>query len=195
MRITSTHRVIEGALVCVCLFAVQRAAAAPQATGAINTVDARKTLNARVDRYAWLRARLGEPLPSLDARRDSWSLLLTRRYLASTIRTARPDARVGHIFIPPVAKMFRTLITQAIYDVEIEGLVQNSLQAPDFIVDVVVNEPVPAWALEEVPAVLRQRFPPLPTAIEYRIVNGSLVLWDMHAEIVIDALPNAFLPQ
>lgn len=61
------------------------------------------------------------------------------------------------------------------------------------MVDLVVNEPVPIWAIQEVPDALR-RLPSLPDAIEYRIVDGSLILWDTHAEILIDALSGAFLP-
>jgi hypothetical protein len=34
--------------------------------------------------------------------------------------------------------------------------------------------------------------PPLVPAVEYRIVDGALILWDTRAEIVIDALPGAF---
>jgi hypothetical protein len=122
-------------------------------------------------------------------------LLLARRYLASAIRTARSYAHQGDIFTPPVAVMFRDVIAQAIYDVDIEGLVDEDLEAAGFLVDLVVNEPVPAWALQDVPDALRGRLPALPDAIEYRVVDGNLILWDTHAEIVIDALPNAFLVQ
>lgn len=52
-----------------------------------------------------------------------------------------------------------------------------------------------AWAMETVPHALLDRFPSLPAAIEYRIVNGYLILWDIHAEIVIDALPDGFWVQ
>jgi hypothetical protein len=91
--------------------------------------------------------------------------------------------------------MFRDVIAQAIYDVDIEGLVDEDLEAAGFLVDLVVNEPVPAWALQDVPDALHRRLPALPDAIEYRVVDGNLILWDTHAEIVIDALPNAFLVQ
>jgi hypothetical protein len=33
----------------------------------------------------------------------------------------------------------------------------------------------------------------LPPGIEYRVVAPDLILWDTHAEIVIDLLPGAFL--
>ncbi|MBI2189429.1 MAG: hypothetical protein HYU37_20220 [Acidobacteria bacterium] len=143
----------------------------------------------RVERYARLRARLEEPLPPFDARRDAWSLLLTRRYLASAIRSARAHATPGNLFAPPVDGLFREAIGQAIYEVDIEGLVAG-WEDP---VDLVINEPVPDWALHAVPDALLARLPPLPEAISYRLAGGALVVWDEHAEIVIDALPDAFI--
>jgi hypothetical protein len=40
--------------------------------------------------------------------------------------------------------------------------------------------------------VLLHHLPALPSEMEYRIINGSLVLLDVHADIVIDILPDAF---
>jgi hypothetical protein len=33
----------------------------------------------------------------------------------------------------------------------------------------------------------------LPGAIEYRLVGDALILWEVHAGILIDALPSAFV--
>lgn len=194
MRISSSRRHVYGMLACAWLLAGwQSAAAAAQGPGDLERAAAIRTFNDGIAHYARLRGRLEEPLPSFDARRDSWSQMLTRRYLASAIRTARSHARQGEIFSPPVADMFRALVAQAIYDVDIEGLVNGDLKAADFLVDLVVNEPVPTWAMNEVPDALLERLPALPDAIEYRIGSGSLILWDVHAEILIDALPGAFV--
>jgi hypothetical protein len=76
--------------------------------------------------------------------------------------------------------------------VEIEGLVGGDFEAGDAPVDLVVNEPVPGWAMDDVPVALLARLPSLPEAVEYRVVGGSLVLWDSHAEILVDALLGAF---
>ena len=157
--------------------------------------DAVRTFTERTERYLRMRTRLEEPLPLFEVRRDPWSLLLMRRYLASAIRAASPNAREGDILDAPVAKMFRQVIADAIYDIDIEGLVDGDGASADYVVDVVVNEPVPAWALDTVPRALAARLPDLPEAVEYRMVGGSLILWDMHAEIVIDVLPDAFVIQ
>lgn len=142
----------------------------------------------RVERYARLRSRLEEPLPPFDARRDPWSLLLARRYLGSAIRTARAHAGPGEIFGPPVDGFFREAIGAAIDELDVEGLAGG--EDP---VDLIVNEPVPEWALEEVPRVLAGRLPALPAALGYRLAGGALLLWDEHAEILIDVLPEAFV--
>src|SRR5215204_235472 len=60
-----------------------------------------ESFDAAVARYAALRARIQEPLPDFDdPRRDDWTRLLMRRYLASAIRTARREAEPGAIFAP-----------------------------------------------------------------------------------------------
>lgn len=196
MRTPSNRQRLYGTLACVWLLAGwQDAAALPQGSGDPGQVAAVHTFSDAIGRYARLRARLEEPLPSFDARRDPWSVMLTRRYLASEIRAARPHARQGDIFAPPVAQVFRRVIGQAIRNAGSGGLVDKDLDVSDFLVDLAVNEPVPAWAILLLPEALLDRLPPLPAAIEYRIVNGNLILWDLHAEIVIDALSDAFVVQ
>jgi hypothetical protein len=184
-----TRAVGIGLLGWTALLATAVGAAAPVQTGSDPAVSAR-IFTERVERYARLRARLEEPLPSFDTRRDAWSLLLTRRYLASAIRTARARAAQDHIFAPPVDGFFREAVARAIHHVDIEGLADGGGEG---VVDLVVNEPVPDWALQDVPQPLLEQLLPVPTAISYRIVGGALVLWNDHAEIVIDALPDAFV--
>jgi hypothetical protein len=182
--------VVTTSLVCTCLVppSSSRAAAFQQAPD--DRASAVRIFTERIERYERLRARLEEPLPPFDERRDGWSLLLTRRYLASAIRAARAHAQPGDIFGLPVDLMFRDVIAGAIYRADIEGLVDDE---PEVAVDLTVNEPVPPWALEPVPPALIERLPALPSAIEYRIVGGALVLWDTRAHILIDALPSAFI--
>lgn len=144
----------------------------------------------RIQEYARLRARLEEPLPVLDERRGARRALLTRRYLASAIRAARPRGTLGAMFAPPVDGLFRDLISARLADIDVEGL---SGWDEDLGVNIAVHEPVPAWSLLELPTLLREPLPGVPQGIEYRIVSGALVLWDAHAEIVIDALPAAFV--
>jgi len=161
--------------------------------GGQGTGDGLRAFDAAVAQYAAIRARLEEPLPAFDdPRRDGWTLVLMRRYLASAIRTARRQVEPGVIFAP-AARAFRDIIARAIYEIDIEGLVDVGDSEDEFVVDLELNEPLPAWALAPVPLPLLERLPSLPAAIEYRISAGALILWDTHAEILIDALPDAFV--
>ena len=44
------------------------------------------------------------------------------------------------------------------------------------------------------PIVLLWALPALVNTVEYRIVNHDLVLWAIHANLVVDYIPNAFRP-
>ena len=182
-----------GPLACAWLLIGAAAAVGPVQHAGAQSDEALRSFDAAVAGYAALRATFEEPLPAFDdPRRDGWTLMLMRRYLASAIRTARLGAEPGVIFAP-AAGAFRDIIAHAIYEIDIEGLVDIAPGEDGFVVDLALNEPIPAWALSPVPPPLLERLPSLPAAIEYRIAAGTLILWDTHAEILIDALPDAFV--
>ncbi len=183
---------IVGALACAWLLGGWAGAASrDQGPEALDRAAALRTFTEKVERYASLRARYEAPFPSFDVRRDPWSLRLQRAYLASAIRTARRQVRLEDIFTEPVARMFREDIGVAVYEVDMEGLVGEDFDVA--LVDLAVSEPVPLWAMRPVPDALLERLPPLPGAMEYRLVADALILWDTHAEILIDALPRALV--
>ena len=43
-----------------------------------------------------------------------------------------------------------------------------------------------------VPSQLLSALPALPAELQYRIIGRSLVLWDHHANLIVDFLPGAF---
>jgi len=149
---------------------------------------------ARVDAYVALHRQLEAPLPPPERERDPWSLFLARRYLASAIRAARPFAREGDVFTPQVRQVFREIVAEALAGRDVPRLLadlhneDSQLPHPEAR----VNEAYPPGATHEVPVVLLQRLPALAGDLEYRIVNDSLVLWDSHADVVVDVLPRVF---
>lgn len=102
----------------------------------------------------------------------------------------------GVIFSPEVASVFRTLIADAVKGQDVEVfLTEVQWEHPGiFHVTPALNEPLPEEATHEMPIVLLHILPTLPEDVEYRIVNHELVLWDIHANLVIDYVPNAFGP-
>ena len=53
-----------------------------------------------------------------------------------------------------------------------------------------VYDPYPDWATQEMPAQLLQALPPTPRDIEYRLIDHDLVLLDIHANLIVDVLPD-----
>jgi hypothetical protein len=45
--------------------------------------------------------------------------------------------------------------------------------------------------LSFMPPRLLASLPPLPPEVQYRFIGRSLVLWDVHANLIVDFLPGA----
>lgn len=142
----------------------------------------------RVEAYAALHRRLEAPLPPLLPADDPGIIAQRRWQLAAAILKARPDAREGDVFTPGAAAL-RRLVAETLTPRDITLLHEESWPAHD----PVVNAPLPAGASHAVPPLLLFRLPPLPEDVEYRIVNADLVLWDIHADLVIDVLRDVFV--
>jgi hypothetical protein len=144
----------------------------------------------RIEAYARLHQRLETRFPPLEATTDPVSRLLNRRYLAAAIRGARPNAKEGDIFTPDVTEILRARLAEAMAgrDIGVGSAGDEGWPAA------VVNEPFAEEASRAVPPLLLQALPPLPGGIEYRQLGADLVLWDIHADIVIDVLVDAFRP-
>jgi hypothetical protein len=57
-----------------------------------------------------------------------------------------------------------------------------------------VNMPWPEdVTFEFVPPQLLQTLPGVPAELQYRIIGRDLVLWDHHADLIVDFLPGAFV--
>lgn len=148
----------------------------------------------RVAAYVRLHRRLEEPLPPMTRDVGSWSMLIARRYLASAIRHARPAAQQGDIFFPAAASVFRQIFVDALEGQDAEAFLREFYE-PHSVTHAVhpyVNEPYPTAITHDVPPLILQRLPTLCEHLEYRVVGHDLLLWDVHAELVVDFVPDAF---
>jgi hypothetical protein len=153
-----------------------------------------RVFNRRVETYMALHRRLEGPLPPMTVTGDTWSMSVARRYLAAAIRAARQKARQGDLFSPDVALVFRHIVAEALSGRDVEALLTELNEEHPWMhgLHPVVNEPYPTGASHAVPAVLLQHLPGLPEDLEYRILDHDLVLWDLHADLVVDFVPFAF---
>jgi hypothetical protein len=150
----------------------------------------------RVEAYAALHRSLEGTLPPLTSTREVVKNYAARQLLANAIRKARRSATQGDIFSPDVASVFRAIIGTALKGRDVERLLAelNEEHPKMHGVQPVVNHPLPKGTTHAMPSVLLQVLPALPEDVEYRIVNHDLVLWDIHANLVVDFIPNALRP-
>lgn len=155
-----------------------------------------RTFTENVADYAALHRRLEEALPPLTPTRNVLKTYVAQQLLASAIRKARPAARQGGIFTPEAAMLFRALIAETLDARRHEAfLAELDAEHPDvYQLTPVVNEPLPDRATHRMPVVLLAALPQLPEDLEYRIVSRDLVLWDIHANLVVDYVPSAIVP-
>ena len=176
------------ALIALGSWGVQHTAASLDRDAAI------RVFHERVDAYAALHRRLETPLLALTRTRDMRRNFVARQLLANSIRKSRARAQPGDIFSPDVAIALRAIIDEALSGRDVESLLAelNEEHPQPHDLRVAVNEPLPRGATHEMPVVLLMVLPALPEDVEYRIVNHDLVLWDIHADLVVDYLLNAF---
>jgi hypothetical protein len=149
----------------------------------------------RVDDYVALHRRAEAPLPPEVVTADVEAILGRRHALAAAIRSARPEARQGDIFSPPTARYFRELVAETLSKGGIRDMLaivedENTVHVPAR-----VNGEYPAGrSIATMPPCLLAALPPLPAELRYGFVGGDLILWDVHAGLVVDLIPQA-IPQ
>jgi hypothetical protein len=147
----------------------------------------------RVDGYVALHRRLEANLPREVITADPHLLFESRIALGREIRRARSGAHQGEIFTPAVAKYFRHLVEKGLRESGVENLLElveeeNSVATPP-----AVNGEYPAGrSLCFMPPRVLAVLPPLPKELEYQFVGQSLILWDVHAGLIVDFAPGVF---
>jgi len=137
--------------------------------------------------------RVGVPYVSA----TSTDIEIMQDALASGIRNARPNAKVGDIFSAGVAFEFRRRIDDAI---ESRGVFEGGFTG--FRRDAPVLSCTPAvngsfdWRFgAPIPTAVSEVLPEVPWPLQYRFVCRDLVLLDVDAGLIVDVLPDALTAQ
>lgn len=149
----------------------------------------------RVDDYVTMHRILEGPLPTLEVSTDMRKVQAAMDALAVRIQAARTDARQGDIFTDVVARMFHRRIMSCLVRADIEAILADQRYGEQGQVTPRVNAVWPVRVpFDLVPPQLLAALPHLPPELQYRIIGTSLVLWDHHANLVVDILPGALAP-
>ena len=152
-----------------------------------------------VAEYVVLHQVLEREVPPIPVTRDVGEILQAVRALGMRIQVARVAARQGDIITPEVAGMFRRRIATCLTPGQWRALFADRardeegdpIEPPPLRVNMEWPSGVP---FDYVPPQLLQSLPALPQELQYRIIRRSLVLWDHHANLIVDFLPGAFAP-
>ena len=112
-----------------------------------------------------------------------------------TARFCPRDSRPGKgiFFFSEVAEMFRSLIRGSLHGMSPRQFLARITEADaPPIGRPSINASYPdGAALTSMPPHLLQLLPPLPAGFEYRFIDRDLILWDPHANLIVDFIPNA----
>lgn len=145
--------------------------------------------------YAQLHRRIENMLGGLSLTAVPADVVTNVSAMSTAIRAERANARPGDFFTPPLAADLRRQIAAA--------LAANGLTAADVAADeipegvsrqslrLVVGGPFPWLVGSTTLPCLIAALPPLPPELQYRFVFRDLALVDVHANMVVDILPDA----
>jgi hypothetical protein len=152
----------------------------------------------RINQYVAVHRGLELPLMPLRPTLDMSRIQASRQALAHRIRVVRAEAQQGDLITPDVARMFRRRIATCLPASEWAAIVSDNAEdeegvpagPPALHVNMEWPEQVPFGF---VPPQMLAALPRLPAELQYRIIGNSLVLWDHHANLIVDFLPGAFI--
>lgn len=170
----------------------------PYTTGQfIEELIATQNFQRSVAEYVVLHKSLERELPPVVITPNVEQIDRATRALRTRLQIARATARQGDIIAPDVARMFRRRIATCLTAEEWKGCLADRardeegepIEPPPLQVNLQWPADVP---FDYVPPQLLQSLPPLPEELQYRILGYSLVLWDCHANMIVDFLPAVF---
>jgi hypothetical protein len=152
--------------------------------------------NRAVAAYVALHRDVERSVPPLEISPDAGKIRHAVDAMAAAMQRARPAARGGEIFDEDARLVLRA---------GIRTMLRGHGHDPAEILAAMVadeGEPEPprpvvngrfSWALQSfmLPCAL-EALPALPDELQYRFVGRDLVLIDLHANLVVDVLPDAF---
>ena len=177
---------------CMMLIVCSGISLMPAAPRAQTPDKALQAFAAATHEYAELHRRIERQLPPLEVTSNPEVIDKAIRNLAAAIRLASPDMRQGRFFSDELGLRIRVSVAEAL---AANGFTPADVRATEpMAIDpaqlrLQVGEPF-HWIYGSAmfPCVLAA-LPPLPPELQYRILGSTLVLIDVHANLVLDVLP------
>ena len=178
-------------LLAVCLAALTGTAV--QAQSAAGAADERFTSATR--EYSLTHRRLEQSLGPIQITTLPADLLANVNALAAAIRAERAGARQGDLFTTELSSDLRARIADALADHGLSPADLATDEVPEGVsrqaLALRVGGPFPWIAGSAILPCVLDVLPPLPRELQYRFLFRDLALVDVHANLVVDILPDA----
>jgi hypothetical protein len=148
----------------------------------------------RVDEYVALHKKMEATLPALPKQTTPQQIDQHERALSKLIQEARKGAKQGDIFYVGMQRLVRQLL-RPVFTGEGSQSIRAEILDNENKANVVLTpngrypDEIP---VSTVPPQVLQNLPKLPEELEYRFVRQNLILFDPHAHIIPDWVPQAF---
>jgi hypothetical protein len=145
-----------------------------------------------VAEYVQLRDRVSAPFKAVPKEATPQMIDDNQRQVSQAIVRARPRAKAGDIFKPPIQAYIRRQLTMVFSQPDGKSVRASILDENPVGTVVRVNGPYPdTIPLTTMPPQVLEALPKLPAEMEYRFVGDRLILFDTHASLVLDYIERA----
>jgi hypothetical protein len=145
----------------------------------------------RVTDYLKSTAKLRSGLPPLKPTDSRESVTQRGASLALLLTQARSGSAQGEFFTLPIAGEFRRLIGIAFQGLRDRRIRKSLEHAEPVEGSIKVNAAYPPVPLQSMPPTLLANLPELPSDLDYRLIGRTLVLRDVHSNLILDYISKA----
>ena len=158
------------------------------------TSTALATFESRLDQYVAMHRRVEGPLPPMAVTSNMDDVHRLMDALRVRIRAERQGHAQGHLFSPGMITVLHQRIAGCMTPDDIRNAMDDiDEHTPPDMPAVRINEPLPEDApFGMVPPQALRELPRLPDELRYMVLSKALLVWDHHADLVVDIAPGLF---
>ena len=155
-----------------------------------------KAFNDRVQWYVQIHRDMEGPVPAIETAADMDEVQRLMRAVRVRILAKTGQMRRGHVFTPGLTQMIRRHVAAVLSREDLNILLADVVEhSPPKMPALRLQQPLPEDApFVAFPPRLFTRLPPLPVELRYLVLEKALVLWDHHADMVVDMARGVFDP-
>lgn len=155
-----------------------------------------EAFQARLDQYVEMHRRLEGPMAPLQVTANMAAVHRAMASLRQRIRTGRNGHDQGDLLTPAMIVVLRQRVAASLTIEEIAEIMEDIEEhTPPAMPAPRVNQPLPDDApFCFLPPPVLKAPPPLPPELRYTVLGGALIIWDHHADLVVDLAPGVFDP-